>query len=102
MGAEAERERGRDHERGRGGVAGNACSDVGAEHGRTADVHRAEAIDDAAACVLADADGGQARAEAGAEEQHARDDVGDVFPAGGDRSAEQLDEEEHHQDRQHQ
>ena len=43
-----------------------------------ADVQRAEAVDDPAGHVVGDADRGDRRAEAGAQQQHARDDVGHV------------------------
>ena len=52
--------------------------------------------------VLADADRGAGRAEAGAQHQDARHHVGHVGGAGVDGAAEQVDEQQHQDDRQHQ
>jgi hypothetical protein len=75
---------------------------VAREHRGPADVHRAQPVDDPAAHVLADGHGGRRRAEAGAQQDHAGDDVRDVVGAGLDRAAEQVDEDQHQQHRQQQ
>ena len=50
----------------------------------------------------ADAHRGRRRAEAGAQQDDARHDVGDVVVPGLDRAAEQVDEHQHQHHRQHQ
>jgi len=75
----------------------NARGDVPGEHRRAADVHRPQAIDDAAGHVLTDGHRGQPGVVGRAQHQDAGHHVGDIAPTGLDRAAEQLHEHEHEQ-----